>query len=267
MQRLILLALLVLLCGCGSNPIKFYEVLPEKHGNKYCILVKGRNSTYTGERCSNDELNARSVAIHDPYINNDVSQTMELALSKGYIPYFATSPKELENIIANIARKSNDTTQLLIALSGEGDERGFNFNLVHTKAGNLVPPGMKLTSKDFIDLLRPVKGAKAVVINSCQSGCFVEAARRDTEFKGVVIAACAVGYATTPCQRTGTSAVFAGFLGLYQDDPKAIKNLATESIGAGHWWENFRRQISDIGAGGLDISYSPVIYSTADFLF
>lgn len=266
MRRLMFLVVLFILYGCGSNPIVF-DLNARREDNKYCILVKGKNSVYRGQSCSVDDLNAKSEPVIDHYIDGDIVQMMKLAQSKGFSCTIVTSEEAFLDVVRFIATKSDDTTQLLVAMSGEGDDKGFIFNLVRTSAGNFVPPGMRLSARECIAYLCLVKGGKAVIINGCQSGCFVNAAQQNSEFKGVVIAACPVGYATTECQRTGTSAVFAGFLGLYRDDPRAIKNLAMVSISAGFWWENFRHKISDIGAGGLPISYDPIRYCNADFLF
>lgn len=258
---------LALMTGCGSNPILLDSLSTKQGKNKYCLLLPGKNSTFAGRECKNDELDAKSTPIRDDYINSDMVNTMALAESKGFTTTIIKDPKHLSNVIGRIAFNSDDSTQLLIAMSGECDDKGFIFNLVHMPGMNLVPPGMKLMAKDLIEELSYVRGTKAIIINGCQSGCFVDSASKSPDFKGVVIAACPVGYATTECQRTGTSAVYAGFLGLYRDDPQAIKNLATEKISAGFWFENIRHKISDIGAGGLPISYDVVRYSSSEFLF
>lgn len=263
---LFILVIVLTLSGCSSAPIDF-ECKPHREKNKYCLLLLGRNSVFSGTRCNNDELDEKSVKIDDPNIANDINQTLILASSKGYVCTLVTSEEQFTKAVDEIIKKSNEETQLLVAMSGEGDERGFIFNLVAIGERHLVPPGKRLLAKQAIAHLSMVKGTKAVVVSACQSGCFVEAARQDPEFKGVVIAACPVGYATTQCNHTGTTALYAGFLGIYQGDCKAIKNLATECISAGFWFENLRHRISDIGAGGLPISYDVVRYSNAEFLF
>ena len=282
-----LLFFLLVINGCSSQPLQGGPDIPNtvieiqhfaqsKH-NKYALILEGHNSTYKiagpNQGFDNDRLDRLSQPIKDPCIKRDVSETSKLAISKGYDVYLVRNLEEFDQIAASLELASDDATQLLIAMSGEGDDKGFIFNLVHitdadgTPGPNFVPPGMKLTCNYFAKKLDQIHGTKAIVINACQSGCFAEELRKDTQFQGVVITACPIGYATTDCQKTQTSAIFAGFLGLYQDNPKEIRNLSTAHITAGSWFENFRHKFSDIGAGGLSISYDPVIYSTAEFLF
>jgi hypothetical protein len=133
----------------------------------------------------------------------------------------------------------------------------------------LVPPDATIDPKGLIAKLGTIKGGHALLLNACESGVFADAAQRDGAFKGVVIAACAVGFATTPHEPTGTSAIYAAFLGLYHDEPAEVKNLATVKIDkAGGTWTNLRHEWSDFwGGGGLPISYHPVVFANADFLF
>lgn len=276
MRLAIVFTLLLMLFGCGSNPIVFKE--PEvgeyrlsvraSPSNKYLIVVRGHNSKLSLDNCEISKIDKRSEEIPDPYTESDIKEISKLASNKGYDVYSSSSDSDLEGLLDSITKVANKDTHIMLAMSGECDNKGFIINLVHTTGGmNLVPPDKKLFAEKIIAHLGLIKGTKAVIVNGCQSGCFADAARKDPDFNGVVIAACAVGYATTECQRTNTSAVYAGFLGLYKDDPLSIKNLSTADISAGFWFENFRHKISDIGAGGLPISYSPVIFSTAEYLF
>lgn len=276
MRFYLALTILLTLLGCGSNPIVFEEPAVGEYrlsvraapNNKYLIVVRGHNSTLSLDNCEISKIDKRSVEIIDPYTTTDIKEISKLASNKGYDVYTSDSDSDLEGLLDNINKVANKDTHLMIAMSGECDNKGFIINLVHTAGGmNLVPPDKKLIAEKIIAHLGLIKGVKAVVVNGCQSGCFADAARKDPDFNGVVVAACSVGYATTECQRTGTSAVYAGFLGLYRDEPTSIKNLATSDISAGSWFENFRHKFADIGAGGLPISYSPVIFSTAEYLF
>lgn len=278
-MRLITLAFILAFIGCGSEPIQFKDnartictahnvnIFKTSPYNKYLVVVRGYNSTLTGS-CATDNMDARSEEIPDPYTIADIRETIKLATYKDYDVYHADSDLSLEIVLDHIMKVADDNTHLMLAMSGECDAKGFIINLVHTDGGaNLVPPGKKLIAEKIIAHLSIIKGVKAVIINGCQSGCFADAARKDPDFNGVVIAACPVGYATTECQRTGTSAIYAGFLGLYQESPTEVKNLITSNISAGFWFENFRHKLSDIAAGGLPISYTPVIFSTTKYLF
>ena len=69
--------------------------------------------------------------------------------------------------------------------------------------------------------------SRGSVLNACESGVFAEAAQKNAGFRGVVIAACGTGFATTPHEPTGTSAIYASFLGLYHDDPASVKKRKT----------------------------------------
>lgn len=271
---------LVSLVGCGSSPIRFRDLSTKETvhqvpnrvrispNNKYLIAIEGHISTLGNGTFTSDTMDSLSEKITDKYVHTDIVETTKLAVSKGYDVYMPDSASSLEELLATIASVSDEHTQLMIAMSGEGDSKGFVINLVKFDSGmSLVPPGKKLYADRVIMLLRPVKGSKAVIINGCQSGCFAEAARKDPEFNGVIIAACPVGYATTECQRTGTTAIYASFLGLYQDNQSDVKNLSTVDISPGHWFENMRHKFSSIGDGGLPISYSAVIYSTSEFPF
>ena len=269
-----------LITGCASAyyipettnaPIELQNFSKSKN-NKYALIMEGHNSNYQGG-FDTSKLDSLSQPIADPFIKRDISETTKLALSKNYDVYLLHSPSEFEKIANLLHQVADQDTKIIFAMSGEGDEKGFIFNLVHivdadgSPGPNFVPPGMKLECSHFVEVLSQISGTKAIVINACQSGCFVNALRKDTTFRGVIIAACSVGYATTPCKQTETSAIFAGFLGIYQEDSQIIANLSTAHISSGYWLENWRRKLVDLGAGGLYISYDPVIYSTADFLF
>jgi hypothetical protein len=273
-MRLILAVVIIFLLGC-STPIKFElpqivtasSLVKRASSNKYLVVIKGHKSYFNGPACPLDKLDEESIKISDDYIETDIRETVKLATSKGYEVYSADSDSGLEAFFDKLVKFSDDQTQLMVAMSGECDSKGFIINLVSAGSFNLVPADKKLIAGKIIAHLGLIKGKKAVIINGCQSGCFADAARKDSDFKGVVITACRIGFATTQCEHTGTSAIYAGFLGLYQDNPKVVNNLATIEIKAGSSFENFRHHLADVGSDGLPISYDPDIYFTSDFNF
>lgn len=282
-----LILLLLVLSGCTSTaPLRFpadfrqpqtqslYQPFHLSSTNRYALIIKGESFELDKNQAliqNADDL-SRGKPIIDPYINNDVDQMVRLALSKGYQIILATMGSEsvqlLYDRLADIAAVSDGETQLLIAYSGEGDKSGWITRRCLAGPCSLTTEDCRVTSEKLIQTLVKIQGVQALLINACESGCFVDAARANQKFKGVVIASCSVGFATTPHEPSNLSATYAAFLHQYEDDPSSIKNLSMMNLTkAGFWWNNFRHQISDIGAGGLPISYDLVIYSTANFLF
>lgn len=241
--------------------------------NKYAIMMAGHNSTCNAKQFLFDELDGLSDPIPDKYIAKDMLDTAQLAYFKGFDVYSVYGVGTLKSLLESIDCVANDKTEILIAMSGEADDKGFIFNLVQMKnkdgsdGPRFVPPGLRLNAVDLIASLSVIPGTKAIVVSGCQSGCFASAARKNQDFKGVVIASCAIGTATTDCEDTGNTALYAGFLRFYKDDTNVVTNLATVDITAGAWFENLRRKFSDVGAGGLPLSFDVIIYSNSDFLF
>lgn len=142
---------LCLLIGCSSEHINFgintssrpdaiRTKFRQSPTNKYFIAIEGRNSVFNGGSCGVDELDEKSEKILDSFVESDISQTTALALSKGYDIYCETSDGSLEALLDKIVKVSNDRTQLMLVMSGECDDKGFNINLVHTGCANVVPP-------------------------------------------------------------------------------------------------------------------------------
>jgi hypothetical protein len=203
-----------------------------------------------------------------------VDQITRLLVSKGYDVYRAdmgeVTPVDVEKLIENIGMVSDAGTHTFFAYSGEGDQKGLRTrSMIVMEGRHLVPPDATISPDALIAKLATIKGAKALLVNACESGVFAEAARKNPDFEGVVIAACAPGYATTPHEPTGTSAIYAAFLRLYSEDTKTVRNLGTVRIEkAGGTWTNLAHKWSDFwSGGGLPISYDPVVYSNGDFLF
>lgn len=280
MYKFLLVLILWVCVGCSNIPL--IEMPPESFEsefkisstNKYLLLIKGVNSTCSAPQFSLDDLESLSKPILDTYVNHDLTSTAILAQYKNYHVFYSNSRNSTLDFLHKLSLIANDTTQLLVAFSGEGDKEGFIYNLVHlTPMGiqnggiYLIPIGCKITSEEFINQLNIVKGIKAVIINACQSGCFANVAIKSENFKGVIICACPVGFATTTCEHTGTTAIYAGFLGLCFDNFFTTQNLSECKLSAGSWLENLRHKLSDIGGMGLPISYDPVIYATAKFPF
>jgi len=282
----LLILLLFVFSGCTSTaPLKLssdprlssrslHQSFEASPSNRYALIIKGESFKPDGSQAliQNAEDLSRGKPIIDPYIDNDVDQMARLALSKGYQVVSASmgsdTVEQLYNRLVELASVSNETTQVLIAYSGEGDKTGWITRRCLVGERSLTTEDCRVKPEKLIQALIGVQGVQALLINACESGCFVEAARKNPDFKGVVVASCSVGFATTPHEPSNLSATYAAFLHQYQDDPSSVKNISTLDLTkAGFWWNNFRHQISDIGAGGLPISYDLVKYSTANFLF
>jgi len=262
MKKLILL--LIFLSGCANPPITIpikqeyirNEFKPSLK-NKYAILISSRL------------FDAQSQEIEDPYIKTDLDQMRRLLTNKNYDVYqpdiLQTSVAGLWKLIENIIVHSNDKTKLFILYSGEGDSTGLRtIGQWVTSNRLLIPPRVTITPSMLFTYLKAVKGSKAVLINACESGVFPNAIDR---FKGVVIAACDKGHATTPYEWWGTTAIVAAFLRLYEDDPSKIIDLAEADIGAaGGWWYNFMHRVM-FAHPKLKLSYDPVIYRGSSFKF
>lgn len=283
----------IFIFGCSSTSPLDLPLLKEIHllgetfrvnpKNKYAFIIKGETFQPPQPSVLNriffskpDDL-SRGEPIIDPFINNDIDQISRLVFSKGYDVYLAEMgehlPAELFNYFAELAKVSDNKTKVFIAYSGEGDKKGLITRECVLGGGRITASECRITPDILIEKLNEISGTKALLINACESGCFAEEAKqawgRDrNNFKGVVIAACPIGFSTTPHEPSNLSAVYATFLKFYQDDPEIIKNLSSlEITKVGSWWNNFRHQISNIGEGGLPISYEPVIFSNVYFYF
>jgi len=284
MLRNILFFLFITLIGCSStDPLdlpppkeirNFGDTFRVSPRNKYAFVIKGQTFQFNGDRLSFSKADDLCVGdrLVDSYIDNDIDQISRLALCKGYDVYLAEMDKhsvsELRNYLNMVANVSNDATQVLIAYSGEGDKNGWKTRGCIARGNYFTMDVCRIKPEALIWNLADINGSKAVLINACESGCMVEAAQKNPNFKGVIIAACPVGYSTTPHEPSNLSAVYASFLKLYEDDPRQIRNLMNIEISrTGSWFNNLRHKISDIGAGGLPVSYEPVIFANANFLF
>jgi hypothetical protein len=235
---------------------------------QHMVLLRGVVSTVQGGFSTLDDIKTKSMPVNDPYPQADIQQLGLLGKLKNYTVVEVSSVDELYTAIKSIANASTEETQLVIGLSGECDKKGFITNLLKLKNGlNLVPPGCYVYADALIERLGEVKGKSLLIINGCQSGTFADAAKRKVGFTGGVIAACPVGYATTQCEATGTTALYAGVLALYQENPTEVQDLAKVEVSPGRWVENLRHHIADWGASGLPISYDSVSYFTCSFLF
>lgn len=245
--------------------------------NQYAVLMKGQEFAPPTDRAfrvaSLDDVRREGSPIRDPFILNDMDQLTRLLIHKGYDVYRfdlgETAPADVEKVLERIALVADDDTRTFFAYSGEGDSKGLRTRtLVIGPGRRVIPPDATITPAALMKRLSTIRGSHAVLLNACESGIFAEAARRNVEFKGVVVAACPEGFATTPHEPTGTSAIYASFLRLYEGDAKAVKNLAREKIDkAGGTWTNLAHKWSDFWGGvGKPISYEPVIYASADFL-
>lgn len=254
-----------------------YTAFHKSPTNRYAVVLHGQEFAEPKgayQISTTEDVRREGTPVPDPFVESDVDQLTRLLVSKGYDVYRAdmgdVTPAEVEKLIESIGMLSDSETRTFFAYSGEGDRKGLRTRtMVIGEGRRIVPPDATITPEGLIAKLATVKGTKALLINACESGIFAEAARKDPDFHGVVIAACAPGYATTPHEPTGTSAIYAAFLGLYADDPKAVKNLGTVHLeNAGGTWTNFRHKWTDFwSGGGLPISYDPVVFQNGDFLF
>jgi hypothetical protein len=255
-----------------------YVPFQRSASNRYALVLKGQEFDAPRDRpfhiSSAEDVRREGTPVRDGFVLSDADQLTRLLVSKGYDVYLGdmgeATAVDVERLIERIAIVSDDETRLFFAYSGEGDRHGLRTRTLAIGDGqHIVPPDATIEPAALFAKLAQVKGTHAVLLNACESGAFADAAQKEPNFKGVVIAACAVGFATTPHEPTGTSAIYAAFFALYHDDPANVKNLATIKIDkAGGTWTNFRHKWSDFwGGGGLPISYEPVVYANADFLF
>lgn len=253
-----------------------YVAFQRSPKDRYAVVLKGQDFAPPNGPfavATAEDVRRVGTPLRDEFVENDVDQLTRLLVSKGYDVYKAdmgdATASEVDRLLERIAIVSDEATQVVFAYSGEGDRHGLRTRTLGLDGGRrLVPPDATVSPEGLVAKLATIKGTQAVLLNACESGVFAEAARKSPEFHGVVVAACATGFATTPHEPTGTSAIFASFLGLYHDDPGTVKNLATVKIDrAGGAWTNFRHKWSDFwGGAGLPISYEPVLFANADFL-
>jgi hypothetical protein len=288
-MRLLALVLTLFAFGCASeSPVlppresarsfaidanRYFRSSPK---NRYAVVLTGRVFAAPKRpfRVSTaDDVRREGISIEDPYVRNDALELSSLLEGKGFDVYLGDMggalPADVAAVLSRIAAVSNDSSEIFFAYSGEGDRRGLRTRtLILSEGRKLCPPDTTIDPSGLISVISAIKGTHAVLLNACESGVFVDAAQRNQDFRGVVIAACAPGYATTPYEPMNLSAIYASFLGLWRDDPASVKNLATVKIEkAGGTWTNFRHKWSDFwGGGGLPISYEPVVFSNADFL-
>lgn len=244
--------------------------------NRYALVMNGRvfQPPADGSGVSDADDVLRGEPIEDPWVRGDTDQLSRLLLSKGYdvyrLDYGRVTPDTMRALLERVVTVADEQTQLLVAYSGEGDSTGLRTRTMRLGAnGHLVPQKVTLTPKDLFAALEPIKGRKAVLLNACEAGIFAEEAARWGTFDGVVIAACARGFATTPHEPSGTTAIFAAFLELYADDPARVENLASVELDrAGGLWTNLAHHWQSLWrAGGKPISYEPVIFASGDFWF
>lgn len=242
--------------------------------NRYALVMNGRvfqpPANGSGVNDADDLL--QGEPIEDPWVRGDVDQLTRLLLSKGYdvyrIDFGRVTPDTMRALLERIVGVSDAETHLLLAYSGEGDATGLRTRTMRLgPSGHLVPPSVTVTPSDLFAALEPIQGRKAILLNACEAGVFAEEAARWASFEGVVIAACARGYATTPHEPSGTTAIFAAFLEIYADDPERVENLASVEIDrAGGLWTNLAHHWQSLWrAGGKPISYEPVIFASGDF--
>jgi hypothetical protein len=245
--------------------------------NRYAIVLRGQ--VFAAPKgpfriSTTEDVRREGTPIPDAYVESDIDQITRLLVSKGYDVYRAdmgeVSPSDVAKLIEDIGMVADAGTRTFFAYSGEGDRHGLRTRSMIVEGNrHLVPPDATIVPDALMEKLAIVKGTKALLVNACESGIFADAARKDPDFQGVVVAACAQGYATTPYEPAGTSSIYASFLRLYSDDPTVVRNLSTARIEkAGGTWTNLAHRWSDFwSGGGLPISYDPVVFSNGDFLF
>ena len=254
-----------------------YTTIGRSPRNRYAVLIRGQEFRADPDRpfriSTNEDVKREGHPVPDPYIAGDQDQLTRLLASKGYDVYRADmgelDAKDVRRLLEKIAILSDGDTQVFVSYSGEGDAKGLRTRTLEIGPGrHLVAPNATLAPDELVGLCSSVRGSTAVLLNACESGVFAEAARKNPDFRGVLIAACGVGFATTPHEPAGTSAIVASFLDLYRDDPGKVTNLSSVRLErAGGRFTNIAHHWSDFwGGAGLPISYLPVVYASADFL-
>ncbi len=245
--------------------------------NRYAVVMNGQVFTPpasgSAETSSPDGLQAAD-RLEDPWIAGDMEQLTRLLLNKGYdvyrLDFGEVTPAALEELLARIAQAADERTRLFVAYSGEGDDTGLRTRTLRIPTGqHIVPPDVTIRPADLFEMLAPIRGDKALLLNACEAGVFADAAPSAPEFRGVVIAACGRGFATTPHEPAGTTAIYAAFLELYGREPERELNLATVEIErAGGLWTNLAHHWNELWSpAGLPISYEPAVYVSGDFWF
>lgn len=244
--------------------------------NRYALVMNGRvfQPPADGSGVSDADDLLKGEAIEDPWVAGDMDQLTALLLNKGYdvyrLDFGRVTPDVMRSLLERIVYVSDAETRVLVAYSGEGDSTGLRTRSMRLGGSrHLVPQGTTVTPADLFAGLEPIQGRKAVLLNACEAGIFAEEAAQRGAFDGVVIAACPRGFATTPHEPSGTTAIFAAFLELYADDPARVHNLATVEIDrAGGLWTNLAHHWQSLWRpGGKPISYEPVVFASGDFWF
>ena len=276
--------------GCVSPPIRDLPRAPDAEQvhvldgeylpfrvsprNRYAIVMNGRRFSPPESRpfaISSAEDVLAGVALEDPWVRGDMDQLTTLLLSKGYdvyrLDFGQVTPRAMIGLLERLTYVSNDETRMFLAYSGEGDSTGIRTrSLLVGQNQHVIPPEVTVTPKRLFAALAPIRGRKALLINACEAGIFADEAPSWAEFSGVVIASCPKGYATTPHEPTGTTAIFAAFLELYADEPARELNLARAEIDrAGGLWTNLAHRWQNFWGGGLPLSYDPVVFISGDF--
>lgn len=277
LTRLLAVFFLLTLFGCASGPVQF-EAKPQivrvgdfrkSPKNAYAILMKGQGYLPPKAPIVNANNMHSGEKIRDEFVENDLDSLGQLATLKGFDVYKPKEPVELYGLLGQIASVSNADTRVVFFYSGEGTKKGLWTKFCKLPERVLTHPFYCIEPEMLLNTFSWLKGKQAVVISACESGVFVREAQQVKAFKGVVIASCGEGFATTPCESSQHTALFATFLHKYEDEPSTIRNLATIELGrVGELITNQRHLWVDFwSGGGLPISYASEVYSTADFLF
>lgn len=291
-RQVLLLGLLTLAAqGCVSPPLGDLPRAPEAEvvdvldpdympfrvspRNRYAVVMNGRRFAPPDKGPfiiseADDVLAGKS--LEDPWVQGDMDQLTTLLLSKGYdvyqLDFGVVTLEALNKLFERLAFVANEDSQLFVAYSGEGDSVGLRTRAVTVQQRLVIPPGVTLEPKGLFHLFSAIKGQKALLINACEAGIFAEEAASWSQYSGVVVAACRRGFATTPHEPAGTTAIFAAFLEVYADDPVARKNLASVEIDrAGGLWTNLAHKWQHMWGGGLPVSYEPAVFVSGDFWF
>lgn len=269
-MRLILVFFL-LLTGCSSGPPLTEDVdytvydwgmqeFEKSPSNKYAITMRSH-------------LFDRSDGyLDDKYINNDMDQITRLLHSKGYRVWYVPTVSKLKSALDKIREVSDSDTKTFFAYSGKGDKAGLRLYgkyVFDSKSHLIIPPNATITPDNLIPALSSIKGNKAVLINACEAGIFADYADKHsstTPFNGVVIAACATGFLTTPYEYAEMSATFATFISHYEDDIKKTMCLRCMDIDTvGGWWYNLMHRLSNRIDRFTNSSLKPISYDTVKY--
>lgn len=284
-MRLLICLLAVLLSGCVSwKPLdiephySFVRKIGEcssgiSSHNKYAIIIRSRlyqMPDYVGVISTAKQVVENGIIINDDYQRGDVDQMQRLLTNKQYSTYVCDfahhSLVDLKSLMKMISLSSNDQTQLMVCYVGEEANSGFGAVGIKKNGAIIYLPDAYMSVQQFYEMFSDYRGESCVIIGACRSGKFTNSDVIPMNYRGVVIAACDSDSKTTPYEPDEMTAIYAGFLDWYDDDPSEVYDLSQLDFKSGGWLCNWWHQLNNL-FGQWKISYEPVVVQKGSFRF